>query len=105
MKYQAANSSGVENVGLIDSVFRGSLGIAIMLSVLLIPTMSSVVLVILNLVAIYAGLTAFISWDPFYALMKDSRHSQPEQLSPAVSADPGNGKQTAVNDGLHKKAA
>ena len=104
MKYQAANSSGVENVGLIDSVFRGSLGIAIMLSVLLIPTMSSTELVTLTLVAIYAGLTAFISWDPFYALMKDSRHSQPEQLSPAVSADPGNGKQ-AVNDGLHKQAA
>jgi len=104
MKNQTASPYQVENVGLIDSAFRASLGMAILLSVLLIPTISSTELVTLTLVAIYAGLTAFISWDPFYALFKEPRHPLPQQASPAVSADSSGGKQ-AVNDAVHKKAA
>ena len=99
MRHQATNFTEVENVGLIDSVFRGSLGFAILLSVLLIPTVSSTMLVSLTLVAIYAGLTAFISWDPFYALMKREQRPQPQK--PVAPGDAGHG----ADEIPHKKAA
>lgn len=106
MKHQAEKSFDVENVGLIDSAFRGSLAIAVLLAVLLIPTISSTELVVLTLVAVYAGLTAFIGWDPFYAMMKGSRHSQPEQQAPATTAVAGGARQPAADDmPSHKKAA
>ena len=90
MKHEARHFSDVENVGLIDSVFRGSLGFAILLSVLLIPTISSTQLVALTLVAIYAGLTAFISWDPVYALlMKRKQRPQPVEPVPPGEVERG----------------
>ena len=90
MKHAALNFPDVENVGLIDSVFRGSLGIAILLSVLLIPTISSTQLVTLTLLVIYAGLTAFISWDPIYALlMKRKQRPQPVKPVPPGDVEPG----------------
>ena len=104
MKRQTAKSFDIDNVGLIDSAFRGSLAIAILLGVLLIPTISSTELVVWTLVAIYAGLTAFIGWDPFYAMMKGSQQSQPEQLSPTTEAEPS-AVRHSVHDGIHKKAA
>ena len=99
MRHQVNNFTGIENVGLIDSVFRGSLGIAIILSVLLIPTVSSTLLIGLTLVAIYAGLTAFISWDPFYALMKREQRPQPQK--PVAPGDAGHD----ANEAPYRKAA
>ena len=106
MKRRVTNFFEVENIGLIDGIFRGSLSIAVLLSVLLIPTISSSLLVSLTLVAFYLGLTAFLSWDPVYALVKTFRtqarqracvtvviHSVPRHSGPAVS------------DVSHKKAA
>ena len=106
MNSQIKKFTDVENVGMIDSVFRGSLSFAIILSVLLIPAISSSVMAALTLIAIYTGLTAFISWDPFYALMKGPKYQRPERLdvSAPVSADPKL-KALATGDHLDKKAA
>jgi Inner membrane protein YgaP-like, transmembrane domain len=106
MSHRVTNFSKVENVGLVDSVFRGSLGIALVLSVLLIPTISSTALVTLTLIAIYAGLTAFLSWDPFYALVKGSRRPLPEKVQAPTPVTTGSRSvEQTVNDVHHKKAA
>ena len=103
MNYQDSNVTEVENVGMIDSVVRGSLSVAILVSVLLIPAISSTTLIGLTLAAIYTGLTAFIGWDPFYALMNKSRTEPQIPVPPTVSAHPHNAEQ-APGSG-HKKAA
>lgn len=99
MRHQAKKFSDVENMGIIDSAFRGSLAIAILLSVLLIPAISSTQLVGLTLVAIYAGLTAFISWDPCYALMKRKERPQPQKPVKPDEAD------HSADEVPHRKAA
>jgi len=106
MRRRATNFFEVENVGLIDGVFRGSLSIALLLGVLLVPTISSNMLVSLTLVATYLGLTAFLSWDPLYALAKRSRSQALEDPCATVSIHsvPRN-SQPVVSDVPHKKAA
>ena len=90
MKHEAGKFSDVENVGLIDSVFRASLAIAILLGALLIPTVSSTQLAALTLAAVYAGMTAFISWDPVYALlMKRKQRPQPAKPVPPGEVEHG----------------
>jgi hypothetical protein len=91
---------------MIDGVFRGSLGIALLLGVLLIPTISSSLLVSLTLIAIYLGLTAFLSWDPLYALAKRSRYQAHEDVCTTViiHSVPRN-SEPVVSDIPHKKAA
>ena len=81
MKYQATNVSQLENVGLIDTAIRGSLGMAILLFV---PTISSTSLVGLTVITIYAGLNAFINRDPPYALVKGSHYQPVEKVSTPV---------------------
>lgn len=106
MSFTVKKFSDVENVGLIDSAFRGSVAIAIVLSELLIPSISSVSLVVLTLIAIYTGLTAFLSWDPIYALIKKLQRPQPEKLAETLSnvKAPRHVGQVA-NEVSHKKAA
>jgi hypothetical protein len=105
MKHQAEKSFDVENVGLIDSAFRASLAIAVLLGVLLVPTISSTELVALTLIAAYAGLTAFIGWDPFYAMMQAPRNSQPEQQAPTTVATTSAPYPVDADMPPHKKAA
>jgi hypothetical protein len=106
MRRQVTNFFEVENVGLIDGVFRGSLSIAILLGVLLVPTISSGLLVSLTLAATYLGLSAFLSWDPLYALAKRSRSRANEGTCTTVSIHsvPRN-SEPVVSDVPHKKAA
>jgi len=106
MRRRVTNFFEVENVGLIDGVFRGSLGIAILLGVLLVPTISSSLLVSLTLIAFYLGLTAFLSWDPLYALAKRSRSQARKGVCAMVSIHsvPRHSK-PVVSDVPHKQAA
>ena len=105
MNYQHANLSEIENVGLIDGAVRGSLSIATVLAVLLIPAMPETMMAVLTLIAIYTGLTAFLAWDPFYALMKKSQ-AQPQTPAPAtVTGRPIRAEQKQPSTGGHKKAA
>jgi len=101
MRYQDASFSEMENVGLIDGAVRGSVSIAMLLAVLLTPAMSASTLIVLTLIAMYTGLTAFLGWDPFYALTKKSRARA--SLSAAVIAHPN--RTQHGGDVAHKKAA
>jgi len=103
MRYLDANFPEVENVGLIDGTLRGSVSIASLVAVLLIPTMPVITLIGLTLVAIYTGLTAFLSWDPFYALVKKSQPQPPTPASAPVTAD--RSRVGHADDAEHKKAA
>ena len=47
----------VENVGYVDSVVRGSASIAILVAVMLMPSITAITLFGLTQLAIYAGLT------------------------------------------------
>jgi hypothetical protein len=106
MRRRVTNFFEVENVGLIDGVLRGSLSIAVLLSVLLVPTISSSLLVSLTLAAIYLGLTAFLSWDPLYALAMRSRYQARESVcaTATIHSVPRN-SEPVVSDVPHKKAA
>ena len=106
MKRRVTNFFEVENIGLIDGIFRGSLSIAILLGVLLIPAISSSLLVSLTLVTIYLGLTAFLSWDPVYALAKTFRSQAREgaRVTLIIHSVPRH-SEPVVSDVFHKKAA
>lgn len=93
----------VENVGYVDSVVRGSASIAILVAVMLMPSITAITLFGLTQLAIYAGLTAFIGWDPIYALIKQSESRQPIQAPAAVAGSARREAQPAVDD--HKRAA
>ena len=105
MAYQDANFTVVGNVGMIDSIIRGSVAIATILAVLLVPSMSSSALINLTLVAIYAGLTAFTSWDPVYALLNKARRQAPAPTPDAAVAQPNSRASEPVSGESHKKAA
>ena len=103
MAYEDEKFSVMENVGFVDSVVRGSASIAILVAVMMMPTITSVTLFGLTQLAIYAGLTAFIGWDPLYAAMKQTGTRQPAQAPAAVASYPRREAQP-LGDG-HKRAA
>ena len=85
MIYEGEKFTDVENVGFIDSVVRGSASIAILVTVMLIPSITAVTLFGLTQLAIYAGLTAFLGWDPIYAMMKKPKAQLSAQAPAAVA--------------------
>jgi hypothetical protein len=103
MNYQNTSYPEMENVGLIDGAVRGSLSMAILVSVLLLPSMPSTMLIGLTLAAIYTGLTAFIGWDPVYAWVKKPQPLPQTPVSATVAVHPRSAEQAFV--GGHKKAA
>ena len=106
MSYQDTIFSKVENVGLIESAVRGALSLSILLSILLIPAISSTALFALTLAAIYAGLTASLSWDPLYALVTGPRHQLPGRVEvPAKVAIVSRRTGQTAGDIHHKRAA
>ena len=106
MKHQPENSFDVENVGWFDSAFRGSLATALILGVLLIPSVSSTTLAVMTLIAVYAGLTAFIGWDPLYAMIKGPRQvSQQQSPQPVAVAPQAVKRSEPQHDDDYKKAA
>jgi len=106
MKHQPEKTFDVENVGWFDSALRGSLATALILGVLLIPSVSSTTLVVMTLIAVYAGFTAFIGWDPVYAMMKGPRRVSQQQTSQPVAAAPQVDKRSEpAHEDVQKKAA
>ena len=103
MTHEDEKFSEVENVGFVDSVVRGSASIAILVAVMLIPSITAATLFGLTQLAIYAGLTAFIGWDPIYALIKQSDSHLPAQAPATVAGYPRR-EALPVVDG-HKRAA
>lgn len=105
MAHQDANFTEVGNVGMIEIVIRGSVAMATILAILLVPSISSSTLINLTLVTIYAGLTAFTSWDPFYALLKKARHQAPAPTPEAAVAQSSRRASEQTAGEGHKKAA
>jgi hypothetical protein len=104
MTYEDEKFGAVENVGFVDGVVRGSVSIAILVAIMLIPAISSLTLFALTQLAIYAGLTAFIGWDPVYAMMKQRESRRPaQQSSAAVASYPQRDLQ--ADSKAHKRAA
>ena len=103
MIYEDEKFGVVENVGFVDAVVRGSLSIAILVSIMLVPSITEYMLFGLTQFAIYAGLTAFIGWDPVYAMMKQGEPQRSAPPSATVARYPQRDVQ-ANSDG-HKQAA
>jgi hypothetical protein len=103
MTYEDEKFGAVENVGFADGVVRGSLSIALLVVIMLVPSITSYTLFGLTQLAIYAGLTAFIGWDPIYAMMKQAEPQQSAQPSATVASYPQREVQPDSNG--HKQAA
>jgi len=103
MTYVNEKFTQPENVGYVESVLRGSVSIALLVAVMLIPAIDSYFLFSLTVVSIYLGLTAFIGWDPIYAMLKQPSSGLPVQ-APAVVVTPER-QQPHVSGGDHKRAA
>ena len=92
----------IENIGAVERVIRGSLGMTLIVMVLLIPTLSSTLIAVFSMAAIYAVFTAILTWDPLYALARSSQ--QHGQMAKAgVTPYPARGQLSSSLD--RKKAA
>ena len=103
MTYENAKFTQPENVGYMESIVRGSVSIALLVVAMLIPAIDSYILFALTQVAIYLGLTAFIGWDPIYAMKKQTAENVPAQ-GPVTAVSP-EAQPQQVSGGDHKKAA
>lgn len=103
MTYVNAKLTQPENVGYIESVVRGSASIALILLAMQMPEIGSYGLFALTQVAIYLGLTAFIGWDPIYAVLKQTNSYVRSET--VVSTVTPKRQETQALDGDHKKAA
>lgn len=103
MIHEDAKFTRPENVGYIESIVRGSASIALLVVAMMIPAIGSYLLFALTQVAIYLGLTAFMGWDPIYAMLKQSSSGMPARSSATVVAQER--RQPQVSDGEHKRAA
>ena len=103
MIYEDEKFAEVENVGFVDCIVRGSTSIVILVAVMLLPSITALTLFGLTQLAIYAGLTAFIGWDPIYALMRHAETQQPAQVRATLASYPQRDAQ--VSGGKHMKAA
>ena len=103
MTYEVEKIAGVGNVGYMESVIRGSVAIAIVVALVLESSIGSYLMFGLTQLAIYAGLTAFIGWDPIYAMMKqrETRMLRHAAVPDTVSAQ----TDTASDSAEHKRAA
>jgi len=103
MTYEDEKFGAVENVGFVDGVVRGSLSIAILVAIMLVPSITSLTLFGLTQLAIYAGLTAFIGWDPIYAMMKQAEPQRTVQPTATVASYPR--REAQADSKGHKQAA
>ena len=103
MTYENAKFTQPENVGYVESVMRGSVSIALLVAAMLIPAIDSYILFALTQVAIYLGLTAFIGWDPIYAMKKQTAENVSAQGPVTVVSPEVQTQQVAGSN--HKKAA
>ena len=103
MTYQENTFSEAENVGSLDRLNRliaGTTGIVAAVLFTAIPSSAAAGMVAFG---IYAGLTAFIGWDPLYALAKAVQRQTPVQTPPTITHYRRREEQTT--GGSYKKAA
>lgn len=103
MTHEDAKFTRPENVTYAERILRGYVSIALLVAAILIPEIGSYSLFALTQVALYLGLTAFIGWDPIYAMLKQPASRVPAQAPAAVV--PPEQQQPQVSGSDHKKAA
>ena len=92
----------IENIGAVERVIRGSLGMSLIVMVLLVPTLSSTLIAVFSIVALYAVFTAIMTWDPLYALARSSQQ-RGETVRAGEAPYPAQGQSRSIHD--YKKAA
>jgi hypothetical protein len=105
MAYQQINLDDVENVRSFDRVNRIILGVTSIMAAVLLTDIPEAALVTLTAVGMYAGLTAFIGWDPLYALagMFQRQAPTPTPKTPGVATQQHHVEAVSSDD--HKRAA
>lgn len=103
MTYQETHFTEAENVGLLDRVNRLIMGTTLIVAAVLFTAIPSAAVAGMVAFGIYAGLTAFIGWDPLYALAKAVQRQAPAQTPPTITHYQRRGEQATGGD--YKKAA
>ncbi len=103
MTYQDMNLSNAENVGPLDRVNRMIVALTLITVAVVFTAISPAATFGLVVVSIYAGLTAAISWDPMFAVIKAFSQQAPDQTSATLSSLHRPEEQAA--GGAYKKAA
>jgi len=70
MTYQEASLPNVENIGSVDRVHRIIAGMALISVAVMFTAIPETGIAGIVAVGTYMGLTAFIGWDPLYAVVK-----------------------------------
>ena len=105
MSYQETELDNVENVGPFDRANRIVLGITSITVAVVFTAIPEATVASLVAIGIYTGLTAFIGWDPLYALVKAFQQRMPVQTPPALSAGVYQRREEQSSAGDYKKAA
>lgn len=103
MTYQQANLPNVENIGSIDRVNRVIAGMALISVAVLFTAIPEAAIAGIVAFGAYLGLTAFIGWDPVYAVVKAFQHPTPVQAPAAVVSHQR--QEDQPDTGGYKKAA
>jgi len=105
MTYQEMELDDVENIGPFDRANRIVLGLTSITVAVVFTAMPEAAISSLVAIGMYAGLTAFIGWDPLYALVKGYHQRTPVQTPPTVSASVYRHRDEQHATGGYKKAA
>jgi hypothetical protein len=105
MTYQETELDSVENIGSFDRANRIVLGITAITVAVVFAEIPESAIISLVAIGMYAGLTAFIGWDPLYALVNAFQPRTPEQTPPTVSATVYQCREEQQAAGGCKKAA
>ena len=89
MNSQAENFPSIENMGSAERGARALLGLGMIVTVLVTPTLSEAAVAALSLSSIYIMFTAITGWDPIYALMRKPQRQLPP-VPPTATIRPHN---------------
>ena len=103
MTYQEIDLDNVENLGPFDRVNRIILGMTSIMLAVLFTAIPGTAIVVLTAVGMYSGLTAFIGWDPLYAMARAFQQQTASRDPTAVVAHQRFGEHTAAAG--YKRAA
>lgn len=105
MIHQELDAANVENVGLFDRVNRLVLALAAVTLAVTFTPMPEPAIVSLTGIGIYAGLTAFVGWDPLYALARALHGPTPTPSPKNAVAATGQHRAAQASPEEYKRAA
>jgi hypothetical protein len=105
MTYQEIDLGNVENIGPFDRVNRIILSVTSIMVAVLFTEIPEAAIVTLAAVGMYTGLTAFIGWDPLYALAGIFQRQAPTPTPKTVNVVAQQRHAEEVPSDDYKKAA